>query len=72
MEWADTKAVKLPVTWTMTSLQKHIDGHSHIDWNDNVAVRAALLSIIDAVNADVVALTETPNTKAHALSRVRP
>jgi serine/threonine protein phosphatase PrpC len=54
---------------TLTSLQKHIDGHAHIDWNDNVAVRATLISIIDAVNADVVALTETPKYKG---TRAKP
>ena len=54
---------------TLTSLQKHIDGHAHIDWNDNAAVRAALVSVIDAVNADVVALTETPKYKG---TRAKP
>jgi protein phosphatase len=54
---------------TMTSLQKHIEGYAHIDWNDNVAVRATLLSVIDAVNADVVALTETPKYKG---TRAKP
>lgn len=54
---------------TMTSLQKHIEGHAHIDWNDNVVVKAALLSVIDAVNADVVALTETPKYKG---TRAKP
>ena len=43
---------------TMTSLQKHTDALA-LDWSDNAAIRAALTDVIDAVNADVVALTET-------------
>lgn len=54
---------------TMASLQKHLDARQNLDWNDNVAVRAALYEVIDAVNADVVALTETPKYKG---TRAKP
>ncbi|HEX8832943.1 MAG TPA: protein phosphatase 2C domain-containing protein, partial [Abditibacteriaceae bacterium] len=54
---------------TMTSLQRHLDELSDIDWNDNVAVRAALYDVIDAVNNDVVALTETPRYRG---TRAKP
>jgi protein phosphatase len=54
---------------TLSSLQKHMDAISHIDWNDNVAIRNALVQVIDAVNADVVALTETPRYKG---TRAKP
>ncbi|HEX8552914.1 MAG TPA: protein phosphatase 2C domain-containing protein [Abditibacteriaceae bacterium] len=53
---------------TISSLVRNFDAQQ-IDWNDNVAVRAALIEIIDAVNAEVVALTETPK---YAASRAKP
>jgi protein phosphatase len=54
---------------TMRALQTHLDAKSQIDWNDNVAVKTALVEVIDAVNADVVALTETPRYKG---TRAKP
>jgi serine/threonine protein phosphatase PrpC len=53
---------------TLSSLQQHL-GSLDIDWNDNVAVRQALVDVMDAVNADVVALTETPKYKG---TRAKP
>jgi protein phosphatase len=43
---------------TISSLQQHLDA-LELDWHDNAAIRAGLIDVIDAVNADVVALTET-------------
>jgi protein phosphatase len=53
---------------TLSALQRHLDA-LQIDWNDNVAVRAGLVDVIDAVNADVVALTETPKYRG---TRAKP
>jgi protein phosphatase len=44
---------------TVRALQRAIEERIDIDWDDNIAVRAAMLDIIEAVNAEVVALTET-------------
>ena len=55
---------------TLSSLQNRLSEYSReIDFDDNVAVRAMLLQVIDAVNADVVALTETPRYRA---ARAKP
>jgi PPM family protein phosphatase len=54
---------------TMRALETHLNAKSAIDWNDNVAVKNALLEVIDLVNADVVALTETPRYKG---TRAKP
>ena len=54
---------------TLSSLQRHLDERIDLDWNDNIAVRNALVEIIDAVNADVVALTETPKYRG---TRAKP
>lgn len=54
---------------TLSSLQRHLDERVDLDWNDNIAVRNALVEIIDAVNADVVALTETPKYRG---TRAKP
>ncbi len=54
---------------TLSSLQRHFDERLSLNWNDNVAVRNALVEIIDQVNADVVALTETPKYKG---TRAKP
>ena len=53
---------------TMTSLVRNLEAQA-IDYNDNVAVRNALFQVIDAVNAEVVALTETPKYKG---TRAKP
>jgi protein phosphatase len=44
---------------TVRALQRAIEERIEIDWDDNIAVRAAMFDIIEAVNGDVVALTET-------------
>jgi len=44
---------------TLAALQRALTERAAIDWNDNVAVKAALVDVIDAVNAEVVALNET-------------
>jgi len=54
---------------TLSSLQRHLDERVDLDWNDNIAVRNALVEIIGAVNADVVALTETPKYRG---TRAKP
>lgn len=55
---------------TLSSLQNRLSEYSRdVDFDDNVAVRAMLLKVIDAVNADVVALTETPRYRA---TRAKP
>ena len=54
---------------TLSSLQRHLDERVELDWDDNVAVRSALLEIIDQVNAEVVALTETPRYRG---TRAKP
>lgn len=54
---------------TLTSLQRNLGAHGDLNWNDNVAVRNALIEIIDAVNAEVVALTETPKYRG---TRAKP
>ena len=53
---------------TLTSLVRNLEAQA-IDFNDNVAVKNALISVIDAVNAEVVALTETPKYKG---TRAKP
>jgi protein phosphatase len=54
---------------TLSSLQRHLDERVDLDWDDNVAVRNALVEIIDQVNAEVVALTETPRYRG---TRAKP
>lgn len=49
---------------TLTSLQRNLTQRLSVNWRDNVEVRQALLDVIDAVNADVVALTQTPQYRA--------
>jgi len=44
---------------TVRALQRAVEERIDIDWDDNITVRAALLDVIDTVNAEVVALTET-------------
>jgi protein phosphatase len=53
---------------TLTSLVRNLEAQA-IDFDDNVAVRKALIQVIDAVNAEVVALTETPKYKG---TRAKP
>ena len=53
---------------TLSSLVRNLEAQA-IDYNDNVAVRNALFQVIDAVNAEVVALTETPKYKG---TRAKP
>jgi protein phosphatase len=45
---------------TIATLHDAVQRRAGLDWNDNTIVRAALLEIIDEVNAAVVALTEEP------------
>ncbi|MBV9865894.1 MAG: protein phosphatase 2C domain-containing protein [Abitibacteriaceae bacterium] len=54
---------------TLASLQRNLATRSGINWGDNVAVKQALLEVIDAVNADVVALNETPH---YRMMRAKP
>ncbi|MDQ3814577.1 MAG: protein phosphatase 2C domain-containing protein [Armatimonadota bacterium] len=54
---------------TLTALERAITQRAHINWNDNVAVRAILLEVIEAVNAEVVALTQTPK---YRVMRAKP
>jgi PPM family protein phosphatase len=54
---------------TLSSLQHHLEALTGLNWNDNIAVRNALVQVIDAVNADVVALTETPKYRG---TRAKP
>lgn len=54
---------------TLSSLQRNFEARLATNWNDNIAVRNALIEIIDAVNAEVVALTETPRYRG---TRAKP
>lgn len=49
---------------TIAALQRALAAHSDLDWNDNVAVKAAVLDVIGDVNDEVVALTQTPKYMA--------
>jgi len=53
---------------TLNALQRHLL-KVQVDWHDNLSVRHAMVELIDAVNADVEALAESP---AYARSRTRP
>lgn len=54
---------------SLTALQKLIAESYHLDWQDNVQVRAMLRTAIEEVNAKVLALTEEPKYRA---SRAKP
>lgn len=54
---------------TLSTLQQSVFSRIGLDWDDNVAVRAALLDVIDEVNNAVIALTEQEKYRA---TRAKP
>jgi protein phosphatase len=54
---------------TLATLQRAIESRLQIDWNDNVAVRMALLDVIEEVNQAVIDLTESEKYRA---TRAKP